>query len=129
MRRDWIYVEINDALEIHTYLVEKFGGMDGMRDMGLLESALAQPQQTFGGQDLYPSAAEKAARYAYGIVNNHPFADGNKRTGAACMGAFLRGNGYRFKPRANEFYDTIIAVADGSMGFDELVSWVEANLD
>ena len=69
-----------------------------MRDEGLLESALAQPFQTFGGKELYPSIAQKAARYAYGIASNHPFADGNKRTATAVMAAFLRMNGYKFKP-------------------------------
>ena len=126
MRRQWTYLERDEVLEIHEYLLEKFGGMPGVRDEGLLESALAQPRQTFDGQDIYPTASQKAARYAFGIVNNHPFADGNKRTGAACLGAFLRGNGYRFKPRSAEFYEKIIAVADGSLDFDGLVAWVES---
>lgn len=117
------------VLAIHEDQLSRHGGMPGVRDEGLLESALAQPFASFGGQELYPSVAAKAARYGYGIIKNHPFADGNKRTGAALIIALLRGNGYRFRPRANDFYDTIIAVADGSMSFDELVTWVEANLD
>ena len=76
----------------------------------------------------YPQMAEKAARYAFGIIKNHPFADGNKRTGTALMLTFLRGNGFRFKPRSTELYDTIIAVADGSMEYDELVAWIQAQL-
>ena len=79
-------------------------------------------------QNLYPTKPRKAARYAFGIIKNHPFADGNKRTGTALMLTFLRGNGFRFKPRNTELYDTIIAVADGSMEYDELVAWIQAQL-
>lgn len=93
------YVSLEDALAIHDLSIQRYGGIEGTRDEGLLESALAQPQQTFGGEELYPSLAEKAARYAFGIVNNHPFADGNKRTGAAVLAVFLRANGIQFKPR------------------------------
>lgn len=75
---------------IHNEAISRFGGMPGLRDPGLLDSALAQPFQTFGGVDLYPTLAQKAARYAWGIARNHPFADGNKRTAAACMAAYLR---------------------------------------
>lgn len=116
------------VLAIHADQIQRFGGMPGVRDEGLLESALAQPFAAFGGQELYPSIPEKAARYGFGIIKNHPFADGNKRTGAALIFAFLRGNDYRFKPRTREFYDVIIAVADGTMGYDELVAWIEKQL-
>jgi death-on-curing protein len=70
---------LEEALAIHEASLERFGGLPGLRDEGLLESALAQPFQTFGGAELYPTFAEKAARYAYGIARNHPFLDGNKR--------------------------------------------------
>ena len=99
-----------------------FGGLDGLRDEGLFDAAIEQPRQTFDGADLYPSAAEKAARYAYGIVNNHPFADGNKRTGGACVGMFLRLNDIKFKPRHDELLRTVYGVADGTLGYEELVS-------
>lgn len=122
------YVSQQDVIAIHARSIARYGGIDGLRDEGLLESAFAQPQQTFDGSELYPSLAEKAARYAYGIINNHPFADGNKRTGAAIIAVFLRANGCRFKPRLNDMQNTIIAVADGSMSFDELVAWIENQL-
>lgn len=99
------------ALAIHSAAIARFGGLDGVRDEGLLESALAQPFQTFDGEELYPTVAQKAARYAYGIASNHPFADGNKRTATAIMGAFLRMKGWsmlrysEFEPRP--FYETI----------------------
>lgn len=113
---------------IHEDQLQRFGGLSGVRDEGLLDSALAQPFASFGEQNLYPTVPEKAARYAYGIIKNHPFADGNKRTGTALMLSFLRGNGYRFKPRSAELYDVVIAVADGNMGYEELVAWVQAQL-
>ena len=128
MNADIRYVTKDDALDIHAISIARYGGIDGVRDEGLLESALAQPMQTFGGVDLYPSLAEKAARYAYGIIKNHPFADGNKRTGAAVLAVFLRANGCRFKPRAKDFQATVLAVADGSMDFDGLVRWIGQQL-
>lgn len=128
MSRPIQYVSLEEALAIHALSIQRYGGIEGIRDEGLLESALAQPLQTFDGVELYPSLAEKAARYAFGIVNNHPFADGNKRTGAAVLAVFLRANEVRFKPRLIDMQDTIIALADGSLSYDELVSWIEAQM-
>ena len=128
MKTPWEYLAHEDVRTIHSYLIAQFGGLDGLRDEDLFDAAIEQPRQTFDGIDLYPTAAEKAARYTYDIVNNHPFADGNKRTGAACMGMFLRLNGIRFKPRHDDLLQTIYSVADGSMGYDELVAWIEQHL-
>lgn len=128
MRRNWEYLAHSDVRTIHTHLIQKFGGLDGLRDEGLFDAALEQPRQTFDGKDLYPTAAEKAARYAYGIVRNHPFADGNKRTGTACMGMFLAINGFRFKPQHDKLLQVVLAAADGSMGYDELAAWVDRQL-
>ena len=116
------------VLSIHSAAIARFGGLDGVRDEGLLESALAQPFQTFGGEELYPGLAQKAARYAYGIASNHPFADGNKRTATAVMGVFLRMNGCRFKPRHDELLDTMVGVADGSVSFEQLTEWIESQI-
>lgn len=128
MNGNWQYLNREDVRSIHSYLIAMFGGLDGLRDEGLFDAAIEQPRQTFDGIDLYPTAAEKAARYAFGIVNNHPFADGNKRTGGACLGMFLRLNGFRFKPRHDELLATVYAVADGTMDFEGLVAWIEAQL-
>ena len=117
------------VLQIHSAAIARFGGPDGVRDEGLLESALAQPFQTFGGEELYPSIAQKAARYAFGIVGNHPFADGNKRTATAVMGAFLRMNGCRFKPSHDELLATMVGVADGSVSCEQLAEWIQLQLD
>ena len=116
------------ALAIHAETVVRFGGLDGIRDEGLLESALAQPFQSFAGQDLYPDVVEKACRYAYGVINDHPFADGNKRTGTALMGVCLRMSGLDFRPDHADFLNTMLAVADGSLGYEDLVGWVRGVL-
>lgn len=118
-----------DVEAIHNTAVERFGGLRGIRDEGLLESALAQPFQTFDGVELYPDIAAKAACYAWGIARNHPFADGNKRTAAASMAAFLRINGYRFKPRHDELYDAMIGIADGTWDLERLTAWVAENAE
>lgn len=116
------------VLAVHAETVARFGGLDGIRDEGLLESALAQPFQSFADQDLYPGVVEKACRYAYGIIGDHPFADGNKRTGTALMGVCLRMSGLNFTPDHADFLKTMLAVADGSMGYEDLVAWVRGVL-
>ena len=90
----------------------------------MLASALAQPFQTFGGEELYPSTVEKVCWYAVGITSGHPFLDGNKRIGAAPLGTYLRMCGVGFAPDRAEFLSAMLGVADGSMGYEELVDWV-----
>lgn len=114
----------NDVLRIHEYAIARFGGLGGARDEGLLESALAQPHLTFDGVDLYPSAEDKAAYYAYGICKDHPFVDGNKRVAAACLGAYLRLEGLDFAPERAEFLKVMFGVADGTVDYDALLDWV-----
>lgn len=92
----WLDVEL--VLQIHEMQIENHGGASGLRDEGLLEAAIKQPFATFDGVDLYPSVEEKASRLAFGIIRNHPFVDGNKRTGAQLLIVFVRMNNYRFKP-------------------------------
>ena len=89
-----------------------------------IESALAQPYQSAFGEDLYPTIEDRAARLAYGIAKNHPFMDGNKRAACACMGAYLRLNGRRFRPEAQELLKIMLSVAGGTADYDELVGWV-----
>jgi death-on-curing protein len=115
------------VLALHARQIVSFGGLPGLGDEGLLDSALTQPFVTFDGIDLYPSAEEKAARYAFGIVKNHPFADANKRTGTACMVAFLKQNNLRFKPRHKNLEQMILDIASGAAGFDDLVAFVREN--
>ena len=115
----------DQVIAIHDVAIARFGGLLGVRDEGLLDSALAQPWQTFGGRDLYEGDVAKVCRLYYGVIRNHPFTDGNKRTGAALLGASLRLCGHYFRPRHDDFLRAMLAVADGSMSYEKLVEWVE----
>lgn len=114
----------DEVLRIHEVAIARFGGLDGVRDEGMLESALAQPHMTFDGIELYPSVEERAARYAYGICKDHPFIDGNKRVAAACLATYLRLGGVNFRPPHGEFLRVMLALAAGTLCYEELVSWV-----
>src|SRR5436190_12521130 len=89
-----IYLELAHVLSLHTGLVQQSGGATGVRDLGALQSAVAQPRVTFGGADVYPSLIDKAAALAYSLVLNHPFVDGNKRVGQMAMEVMLLYNGF-----------------------------------
>jgi death-on-curing protein len=93
------YLTLEEVLELHRLALEQSGGLDGVRELGGLESAVAQPQMAFGGQELYPSLAEKAAALGFSLVCNHPFMDGNKRIGHAAMETFLVLNGWELGRR------------------------------
>lgn len=128
MSADVRYLTKEEVLAIHELVIERYGGTRGLRDPGLLESALAQAGQSFAGADLCPSLAEKAARSAWGIIKNHPFVDGNKRTGTAVLGVFLRANGATFEPDAQELYRIVLSLADGSKDCDDLAEWVRGEI-
>lgn len=116
------------VLALHDRAIERFGGAPGVRDETLLEAAIAQPWQTFDGVDLYPTIEGKAARLCYEVVTQHPFVDGNKRTGALLIGVVLRKNGFRFKPRSREYLNVIMGVASGEMGYEHLLEFVRNNV-
>ena len=116
------------AIAVHSAAIARFGGVGGIRDEELLASALAQPFQSFDGIELYPTDEAKACRYAYGIIKDHPFVDGNKRTATALMGTYLMMSGFEFRPGHAELLKAMSGVADGSWGFEELVSWVQATV-
>lgn len=120
-------ISLETALIIHRRKIEDYGGAHGVREEGILDACLAQPWQSFGGQDLYPTLEEKAARLGYEIIAQHPFVDGNKRTGAALMTVLLRANGVRFKPKSKSFITTIINVASGALGYKDLVQFIRDN--
>jgi death-on-curing protein len=113
-------------LTFHRELIGAHGGADGIRDEGLLESALAAPFQTFDGEALYPTVQQRAALLGFGLVANHPFLDGNKRTGAHAMLVMLAMNGIEPQYTQKELYEVILKVAAGEAGFDELFEWVLA---
>ena len=108
----------------HHYLMEQSGGMEGVRDAGLLESALGAPFQTYAGQYLYPSAQQKAARLCYALVSNHPFIDGNKRIGVHLMLLFLEAHGLSIQCEQNELVSLGLALASGRMNDQDVVQWI-----
>ena len=112
------------VLYLHAELIEEFGGTDGIRDMGLLESAMYAPFQTFGGEALYPSIQAKAAKLGFGIVGNHPFLDGTKRTGAHVMLIFLDLNGIELEYTQEELIDVIMSAARGETDSSGLLKWI-----
>lgn len=115
-----LFLETADVLALHTAQLVRFGGSPGLRDIGLLESAVAQPQATFGGIFVHRDYFEMAAAYLYHLVNNHPFVDGNKRTGLITALTFLRINGFSVQPAAPEIYELTMAVAQGQKAKPEV---------
>ena len=112
------------VLLLHEQLLDATGGSAGVRDEGLLESALEAPFQTFGGEELYPSVQQKAARLGYGLIKNHPFVDGNKRIGAHAMLVFLCLNGVELEYTQKELEDVILGVAAGELTAEQLFRWL-----
>lgn len=121
------YLAIEHAIAIHDILIEEIGGSLGIRNPGLLESAVSQPQQSFSGEDLYPSLFDKAAAYAFFISENQPFIDGNKRTAATVAGVFLDINGYALDCKEDEVYSTLMKLANKKITRGDLAEWIEEN--
>jgi death-on-curing protein len=121
------WLTIDRAVAIHRRQIAEHGGSDGVRDMGLLESAFARPQNI---EAYEPDAdiARFAAGYAFGIVKNHPFIDGNKRTGYVVMETFLVKNGFRLDATPADKYLTFISLADGSLSEEELAAWLRERI-
>ena len=107
------FLTLDEVLAIHAHQVSRYGGALGIRDRGLLESALAMPQAMFGDEILHPSLHEQAAAYLFHIVKNHPFIDGNKRAGLASCLAFLRLNDVRVRASDDDLVDLVLGVASG----------------
>ena len=114
------YLSLADVLQLHADQVAQYGGDAALRDQGLLESALAQPGASFGGQPLHTDLFEMAAAYMFHIVQNHPFADGNKRTGLIAALVFLDDNGVEIEAPKGALYDLTIGVATGAVGKAEI---------
>ncbi len=114
-------------LAIHRDQIDSFGGAHGLGDLGLLESALEQPQASFGGRLLHPGLHEQAAAYLFHLVNNHPFLDGNKRVALAVTDVFLRINGIAVTASDPELFDLVIGAASGSLGKEEITEFLAAN--
>ena len=111
-------------LLLHEQLIAETGGSSGLRDEGMLDSALNTPFQTFAGKDVYPSLQQKAARLCFGLVKNHPFVDGNKRIGAHVMLVFLALNGIELQHTQTELSEVILQLAAGTLQPTDLLDWI-----
>lgn len=113
------------VLLLQQLVIEATGGSAGVKDFGLLDSAIESAYQTFGGQELYPSKEEKGARLGYNLVSNHAFVDGNKRIGLLVMLSFLAINGINLKYTDDDLVFIGLSLADGKMSYGELLSWIK----
>ncbi|MEG1881997.1 MAG: type II toxin-antitoxin system death-on-curing family toxin [Clostridia bacterium] len=112
------------VLLLHQLIIQETGGGDGVRDLGLLDSALENAYATFDGKDLYPTKEEKAARLGFSLVSNHAFVDGNKRIGMYVMLTFLEVNGIDIDSTNEDVAKVGLALADGSMKYEQLLEWI-----
>jgi len=119
-----VYLSVAHVLRLHEELIATFGGARGLRDAGALEAATARPQMTFGGEDLYPDVAAKAAALMHSLVMNHPFVDGNKRVGAMAMELFLLVNSLALDAVNEELVEVTLAVARGEVEAEALAIWL-----
>lgn len=118
------FLSWEQLVALHARCIEESGGGTGIRDDGLAKSALAQPEMTFGGNELYPTLPEKAAALCFSLVSNHPFVDGNKRIGHAAMETFLLMNGFELEATTDDGEQAILAVAAGKMDRPKFTEWV-----
>lgn len=118
------YISEADLLRIHELIIKVYGGLSGVRDQGSLRSALAQPLATFGGEDLYPSVFSKASALGFSLISNHPFLDGNKRTGLMAMGLFLELNGYSLTATNEGAEHFTVRIAKGEVEREEIAGWL-----
>lgn len=120
------FLSIEDVMALHADTIAEDGGAPGLRDMGMLESALAMPRATFAGAYLHQTLAEQAAAYLFDLCQAHAFIDGNKRSAVLCAHAFLDVNGHEFACSADELFDVVVAVADSGLGKAELCARMPA---
>jgi len=121
------YLTVQEVLFIHARLIATTGGEHGVRDLGLLESAVARPQAAFDGEDLYPDLWRKTAALMQSLVQNHPFVDGNKRTGITAAAMFLRRNGRILQTSSAELERFTLWVTEERPLLDEITSWFEGH--
>jgi death-on-curing protein len=122
------FLSLADVLELYDRVLVVGGGSSAIRDLGALESALAQPRATFDGAELYPTLVDKAVALGFSLIRNHPFVDGNKRIGHAALEVFLVLNGYQLDASVDDAEAVILGVAAGTMGRDQLARWVQEHL-
>ena len=121
------YLTLAEIFKLHRSIIAQSGGGPGIRTLGSVQSALAQPHQAFGGTELYPTLIEKAAALCYSLVLNHPFVDGKKRIGHAAMETFLMLNGYELKTEVDDAEQMILSLAAGDVEREDFLKWVETH--
>ncbi len=118
-------IKIEDVIEIHKILIERFGGTSGIRDINLLKSAIERPYSGFGNIEFYPSSFEKAGAIIESIIKNHPFIDGNKRVGYVLMRLLLMQKNYDIKATQDEKFNFVINIANGKMDIESIIYWIK----
>ena len=122
------YLSTNEVLELHSRVMQASGGLSGLLDLGALESAVAQPRMVFAGAELYPALPDKAAALGFSLIQNHPFVDGNKRTGHAAMETFLVLNGHQIEAAVDEQQTVILQVAASQMKRAVFLEWLREHI-
>jgi death-on-curing protein len=121
-------IDVEDVLNFHRKIIEQTGGSDGIRDIGLIESALNRALATFDSNDLYKDIEDKISVITYGLVKNHGFVDGNKRIGVSVMLLLLRLNGIKIKYSQNELVNLGLSIADGSIDEKDIKQWIKKHI-
>lgn len=122
------YLTLSEVLELHGQIISQSGGTHGVLNLSALESAVAQPRMTFDGTDLYPTIAEKASALGFSLIRNHPFVDGNKRTGHAAMEVFLVLNGFEVRAPVDEQEQIVLQVASGELDRSAFTAWLKTHI-
>ncbi len=122
------YLTLGEVLDLHRRVIKQSGGAHGVRELGGVESAIAQPQMSFGGEELYPTIESKTTALCFSLVMNHPFVDGNKRIGHAAMETFLVMNGYELVADVDDAETVIVNLAAGDVSREELLNWVTSHV-
>ena len=123
-----VFIPKQIVIYFHEQLIDLYGGMLGIRDEGLLDSAIEQPKSMFDGSYLHDSLVKMAAAYGFHICKNHPFIDGNKRVALVTMDTFLQKNGYEITASEKDVYEVMIKLASGELSKAELTDWLEVNI-
>ena len=122
------YLSLGEVISLHRRVVAQVAGVAAVRDLGALQSAVAQPRMTFGGNELYPTLEEKAVALGFSLIRNHPFSDGNKRVGHAAMETMLVLNGYELRADVDDAEPMSLGVAAGANDREQLLAWARAHV-
>lgn len=124
----FVFLSLQQILELHAEALRRHGGREGIHDLGLVDSALAQPHAGFGDVEFYPTLIEKAAVLGFGLCKNHGFKDGNKRVGFGALDVFLRVNGFKISASPDDAEAAMLAVADSKMTLEQFTEWVRSHV-